>query len=342
MSVAWVGAGVAAVGAISSADSSRSAANKQADAAREANETELQMYNQSRQDQMPWLTTGGSALNQLSMQLGLPAYVSQEDRGAIRASLLPQFTAQSTTQTPAVAPTMFYGGNPDNGPTYEQYLASQGQPATSTQQSTVDEAGLNAAIEAEIAKRQQAAQSNPLYGSLTKTFTAADMNADPVYQSGFQFGLDEGVKGINRQMAAAGSLNSGATLKALTRFGNDYATTKGEGAYNRFNNNQTQQFNRLASLAGVGQTASTNLGTQSISTGNSLANNITGAGNARAAGYIGQSNAVNNGISQGWNMYQGNQLLNRLGSQQQQSYLSNYTPQYAGTGNPYGWTNGDS
>jgi hypothetical protein len=307
----WAAVGAVAGAAIAS-DSSRSAANTQADAANKANETQLQMYNQSRQDQMPWLTTGGSALNQLSMQLGLPAYVSQEDRDAIRTSLLPQFTTQSTIQTPAVAPISFAGINPDNGLTYEQWQASMGQPATSTQQSTVDEAGLNAAIEAEIAKRQQAAQSNPLYGSLTKTFTTADMNADPVYQSGFQFGLDEGVKGVNRQAAAAGSLNSGATLKALTRYANDYATTKGEGAYNRFNNNQTQQFNRLASLAGVGQTASTNLGTQSISTGNSLANNITGAGNARAAGYIGQSNAVNNGISQGWNMYQGNQLLQSL------------------------------
>jgi hypothetical protein len=41
-------------------------------------------------------------------------------------------------------------------------------------------------------------------GSFARRFTSADMNADPVYQSGLQFGLDQGTQGINRQAAAGG------------------------------------------------------------------------------------------------------------------------------------------
>jgi hypothetical protein len=150
------------------------------------------------------------------------------------------------------------------------------------------------------------------WGELNRSFTQDDLNKDVVFQNGLQFGLNEGVKGINRQAAAAGSLNSGATLKALTRFGNDYATTKAGDAYNRFSNDQTNKFNRLASLAGVGQTAANSLATTSANTTNALVNNNTSAANARAAGYIGTTNALNSGIS------------NWQNQNQQQSWLDAY------------------
>lgn len=66
-------------------------------------------------------------------------------------------------------------------------------------------------------------------GQFARKFTQDDMNADPVYKSGLQFGLDQGTQGINRQAAAGGNFLSGATLKALTRFGNDYGSTKANG-----------------------------------------------------------------------------------------------------------------
>lgn len=147
---------------------------------------------------------------------------------------------------------------------------------------------------------------------LMRNFTAADMNADPVYQSGLQFGLDQGTQGINRMGAAQGSMLSGATLKALTRFGNDYGSTKGNESYNRFTNNQTNQYNRLAGVAGSGQTANNTIG----AAGQNMANNISAsqmaAGNARASGYVGQANAISSGVGQGVNMYQNQQLMNKL------------------------------
>lgn len=149
-------------------------------------------------------------------------------------------------------------------------------------------------------------------GQFGRRFTTADLNADPVYQSGLQFGLNEGTKGINRQAAAGGSMLSGATLKALTRFGNDYGSTKANESYNRFNNDQNAQYNKLAGLSGAGQQATN----QISAAGQNMANNISasqiGAGNARASGYVGQANAWNGAIGQGINAYQQYNAMNRM------------------------------
>ncbi|HQT19417.1 hypothetical protein [Acidovorax sp.] len=149
-------------------------------------------------------------------------------------------------------------------------------------------------------------------GQFGRRFTQADLNADPVYQNGLQFGLNEGTKGINRQAAAGGSMLSGATLKALTRFGNDYGSTKANESYNRFNNDQNSQYNKLAGLSGAGQQATN----QISASGQNMANNISasqiGAGNARASGYVGQANAWTGAIGQGLNAYQQSNMLNRI------------------------------
>lgn len=149
-------------------------------------------------------------------------------------------------------------------------------------------------------------------GQFGRRFTTADLNADPVYQSGLQFGLNEGTKGINRQAAAGGSMLSGATLKALTRFGNDYGSTKANESYNRFNNDQNSQYNKLAGLSGAGQQATN----QISAAGQNMANNISasqiGAGNARASGYVGQANAWNGAVGGATNALQQYSMMNRM------------------------------
>lgn len=161
-------------------------------------------------------------------------------------------------------------------------------------------------------------------GQFSRKFTQADMNADPVYQNGLQFGLDQGTQGINRQAAAGGNFLSGATLKALTRFGNDYGSTKANESYNRFNNDQNSQYNRYAGLSGSGMQATNQVGAagQNMTNGMSnalgtygtgAANNSINAGNARASGYVGQANAVNNGLSSWLNYNQNQNMINAFG-----------------------------
>ena len=136
--------------------------------------------------------------------------------------------------------------------------------------------------------------------------------ADP----GFQFRLDEGMKVLERSAAARGGVLGGRQLKDITRFGQEFASNEYNTAYtrafNEFMANRGTRFNRLAALAGIGQTT-TSFGAQigaqtsgNISniyqgTGARLSDIALQSGNARAAGQIG---AVSPYASLLWNIGQ--------------------------------------
>lgn len=138
---------------------------------------------------------------------------------------------------------------------------------------------------------------NPLtpgYGSLTQPFTAADYlaNKDP----GYEFQLNQGQQALQNSQAAQGGVLSGAALKSLINYNQGVASTGYQSAWDRWNAQQTNTVNRLGSLAQLGQAASTNSATGASSFSNGIANTITGAGNAAAAGTVGATNAVNSGL----------------------------------------------
>ncbi|MGZ3770059.1 MAG: tail fiber domain-containing protein [Bdellovibrio sp.] len=127
-----------------------------------------------------------------------------------------------------------------------------------------------------------------------RSFSMADYQKDP----GYQFRLDEGNKAINAAAAARGMGNSGATMKALTQYGQDYASGEYQKAYDRFNNDKNTQFNRFSTLAGIGQNASNNLAGAAGTYGSNISNNITGLGNAQASAQIGKGNQQTGFIGQ--------------------------------------------
>lgn len=138
-------------------------------------------------------------------------------------------------------------------------------------------------------------------GDFNRQFTMADYQADP----GYAFRLEQGNKGVEASAAARGGVLSGATLKALARYNQDSASAEYGAAYNRWSGNTSDRFNRLASVAGVGQTA-TNTGIAAgqvngaagaAATGQ-VANNILSAGNARASQYVAAGNAVGQAAGQ--------------------------------------------
>lgn len=127
-----------------------------------------------------------------------------------------------------------------------------------------------------------------------KTFNPTDMESvDP----GYNFRLQEGQKALERSAAAKGGLQTGGTLKAISRYGQDYASNEYQNAYNRFTNDQTNRFNRTAAVAGVGQTANNSLATAGQSYANNVGNNMMGAANAQGAAGIAGANAWSGGIS---------------------------------------------
>lgn len=142
-------------------------------------------------------------------------------------------------------------------------------------------------------------------GELFRKYGIEDWNNDPVQQISGNFALDEGRRAIERRSPLSGGFDSGTTLKALARFGSDYGNQRANESYNRFNNTQTQQFNRLASLSGVGQNATNQIGAAganaanaigqgALNTGNVMAGLYSNLGNAQGAARIAQANIFSN------------------------------------------------
>jgi hypothetical protein len=139
----------------------------------------------------------------------------------------------------------------------------------------------------------------------TESFKPPDLNetTDP----GYNFRLKEGQQAIERSAAAKGTLLTPQALKAITRWGQDYASNEYDKVYGRamgeyrtahdiYKGNQADQFNRTSSIAGIGQTAANQLGATGTSYAGQGSDLITGAGNAGAAGRIGSANAWNQGL----------------------------------------------
>lgn len=125
-------------------------------------------------------------------------------------------------------------------------------------------------------------------GDYMRDFTLADFTRDP----GYDFRMQQGQQALDRSAAARGGALGGAAIKGSLRYGQDYASNEFQNAYNRFNNDRTQRFNRLASIAGIGQTATRDVAQMGSQTASNVANNIIGAGNAQASSYVGQGNAI--------------------------------------------------
>lgn len=237
----------------------------------------------------PFINTGTAANNKLAALLGLDMPQQALTENDVRNAGMKQFD--------------LYGSV--GGATREQ----MGQGAVDNWRSGSlgdDEAVRKAYAGAGIA------QSTPIthdssFGSLLANFSPTDLANDTVYNTGLKFGLDEGTKGLNRQAAAIGSLNSGATLKALTKYANDYGTTKAAGAYDRFNNNKLNTYNMLSGQQGVGLNATNGLTGNNTSLMIGQANNTMTNGanqaNAAIAGNAATTNAINGGI--------GNYLFNK-------------------------------
>lgn len=131
------------------------------------------------------------------------------------------------------------------------------------------------------------------YGSLAKPFSMADYQADP----GYAFRLAEGQKAIQRSQAARGGLLSGAAVKAANNYAQDSASAEFQNAYNRFNQNQTNLFNRLSGISGTGQqTGSTlaNLGQNAVSNAN---NYLTSGATAQSAAQMANGAAWQSGLT---------------------------------------------
>jgi hypothetical protein len=156
------------------------------------------------------------------------------------------------------------------------------------------QAGINA-----LGKLESASDYTP--------FGMSQFQADP----GYAFRLAEGQKALDRQAAARGGLISGGALKAAARYGQEMGSQEYTNAFNRYQTERNARLNPLQSLAGVGQTATNQLGVAGQNYASNAGQAIGAAGQAAASGYMGMANAAAGGLGQ---------YLN-YGQQQQQNSL---------------------
>jgi hypothetical protein len=246
-----------------------------------------EQYNQTRQDNAPFLQSGTAANNQLAALLGLSQ--TAKSRAQIEKELRAQGAGDVTRPSGNV-----YFVNSKLQAAVDQVMAQQ-----QAQQAA-----------------QQAAQQSGTFGSLLKPFSQADLDKDPIYQNTINFALEQGTQGINRQAAATGSQLSGATLKALSRFGANTAATYGNDAFNRDQAQDSGIYNRLAGVSGAGQQAVNQVTSAGQNYANNVGNNLIGAGNARGASAIAGANSFNNALGSAVNGYQTQQLLKGLNRNQ--------------------------
>lgn len=148
-----------------------------------------------------------------------------------------------------------------------------------------------------------------------------NFEADP----GYQFRLQEGQKAMDRSAAARGNLLSGGQAKALTQYNQGMASQEYGNAFNRAMQRHSvesarkgDEFNRLATMAGVGQTASQQMqaagnvygqqvGQGNLNIGNAYANNALNQGNIQANLMGAYGNIANNAIGNAltWKLYGG-------------------------------------
>lgn len=129
-------------------------------------------------------------------------------------------------------------------------------------------------------------------GGQFATTTPFDFNYDQNSDPGTAFRMSEGVKALDRSAASRGGLLSGATLKGVQRYGQDLGSQEYQNAFNRyttkFNATTGEEgalYNRMAALAGTGQTAASQVG----ATGANMASNV---GNAYMSDAATQGNAA--------------------------------------------------
>lgn len=314
-----VGAGVSLVGGMMGDDAADDAADAQSASAGQAIAELRQIGDRTRKDTTPYRNMGIGAANKLSYLLGFGSKTDKytmDDFANYNSSFAPSWYQDEGPQ------------GADAGQQYDSYLAalSSGRAANLGPDILYQNDDLT-----NHGFRELNDYSGMKYGGLLDSFTEEDLAKDVVYNKGLEFGLNEGNKAIERNATRFGNLDSGATLKALTRFGNDYGETKAAGAQQRFMGDKAFNINALLGATGVGQWGvglDANTGSQMAQ---AIGNAQMGAGNAQAAGIMGGANAWSDAFTGLGNSLGGSSRGGSFGSIFGGKTPS-YVPEYAGGG----------
>lgn len=339
------------------AEASKEASKVQQQAAQYAADQQMKMFQQVQQNLAPYMSAGQSGLSGLMGMLGLTAPNNAALGGGagsaaaqpktydqLRQELLSQYTTPGTPgQPPALASLLKngadrsysnaswgfdpqankwgykldYAGGGDAGNNYSKWVYGDPAGATAGQ---VDNAGLEAAIQRQLAAQQSATSGANSLGGMGDTtglgaLLTRQFSFDPSQLEqtpGYQFTLNQGLKSLANQNAAKGLGLSGAQQKGAL----EYATGLADNTYGQQYQRALQsyatnyglasdQYNRLAGLAGMGQSSAAGVGNAGMQTGSMIGNLMTQGANAQASGLVGAANAQTQGANNIMNLGMG-------------------------------------
>lgn len=308
----FAAAAVATIGAgVMSADASKDAARTQQQGARDASAVQQNMYNQSAARLAPFEQSGYGANSELSRLVGItpqtasgaapgtPTVAQQWDQSNGR--LVGDTYLPPDVQTNA-AGNGWYGVN-DNAGNYLGRLRPGGNngvfegvnpiptPLDVYNQTHPQSAGGQGAS----AAGPQTGPTGLPTGYLTQTFGPEQFKQgiDP----GYQWRLQQGNQSTMNTAGAGSGALSGPALKALLDYNQGAGSQEYGAAFDRFQTQQGNIYQRLAGIANLGQNAAAGVGAQGVQTGANIGANIVGGANAGAAGQIGAANAYSGAAS---------------------------------------------
>ena len=140
------------------------------------------------------------------------------------------------------------------------------------------------------------------------TFSTSDLNGN--LAPNYQWQLKQGQDATNNAASVTGGLVGGNALKGIQDYTQGAAGNAYQQAFNNYNAQQTNIFNRLSNIAGLGNTANQTTAQAGTTAAGNMGSAIMAGGAAQAAGQVGSANALNSGISSLGSMYALNKILN--------------------------------
>lgn len=203
------------------AKAAEKAGNLQADSSKYAADLAQKQFEQTRQDQMPWLNAGKNALGQLQDYVGADKGYNDIYGGALQKGI-------------AGLGGGFVGGSSSAGLAPSKASTAGG---ASSRAYTGQSFG-NLSVDKFADEMRSQIQSNYDAGKYTGGLSLDDFEVDPSYQ----FRKAEGAAGLEGSAAAGGSLLSGAALKSLNRYNSDLASQEYGNAWQRDQAQKQQLF----------------------------------------------------------------------------------------------------
>ena len=263
--------------------SASKAANAQQEAAEATVKEQRRQFDLMRSDTAPYRSAGYNALAAMQYEMGLGPMPGSTGAANVNAAIttIPGVTTTVPGQNP-------YGGDQfdegaDRNLAWNRLAPMSGQGMTTTTSPT------RYSVNGQMFDTMDAAQG---YANTLNTGAGNSSYVGFQETPGYQFQLEQGQKALERNAAARGIRLGGASMQEAQRMGQGYA-----------NQEYGNYYNRLAGLAGVGQTAVGTSAQVGQNTANSIGNALMAGGDARASGYQGMNNAFQGAMGNMFSIY---------------------------------------